>query len=261
MKLPLIIGLLALAACQSQAPATNSAKTNEAAKATAPAKAVAEEEATDLLSWGLSYPAEVAAIPVLADWIRAASMKLKAENLAAATVDKAEREKNGFDFNGYEQSDAYEVEGDSPRLLSVADNWYVFTGGAHPNHGTKALLWDRQAGRAIAFTDLLSGGPVALETLFAKSYCAALDKQRAEKRGPEDAGGPDDLFNQCPKFAELAIIPKGAKGKPFNALLFHADPYVAGPYVEGDYDVELPVTAEFLAALQPEFRASFAAIR
>ncbi|MEO7654765.1 MAG: DUF4163 domain-containing protein [Sphingomicrobium sp.] len=256
MRLPLMIGLLALAACQSEAPATNSATTKGEAKATAPAKAVDEESATDLLSWGLSYPAEVAAIPVLADRIRAASMEQKTENIAAATSDKAEREKNGFDFNGYEQADSYEVAGDTPRLLSIADNWYVFTGGAHPNHGTKALLWDREAGREIAFADLLSGGAGVLGPLFAAAYCAALDKQRAEKRGPEDAGAPDDMFNQCPKFAELAIIPKGAKGKPFSTILFHAD-----PYVEGDYDVELPVTAALIAALRPDYRASFVAAR
>ena len=58
------------------------------------------------------------------------------------------------------------------------------------------------------------------------------------------AGGPDDPFNQCPKFAELADHPQGpGKGGPMTTMLFHADPYVAGPYVEGDYDVELPVSA------------------
>ena len=38
-------------------------------------------------------------------------------------------------------------------------------------------------------------------------------------------------------------------------------PYEAGPYVEGGYEVTLPVTAEVLAVVKPEYRASFAAGR
>lgn len=261
MKAILLTGLLALSACRAEAPAADPA--SAADKAATPAtKAFSQEEKTDLLSWSLSYPAEVAAIPKLADSIRAASLKDKAENLAAATSDKAERAKNGFPFNAYDQSDSYEVEGDSQRLLSLSANWSAFTGGAHPNHGTRALLWDRVGNRSIAFNDLLSGGAAALQPLFGSAYCQALDKLRAEKRGPADSAAlPNDPFGKCPDFGELAIMPKGASGTPFSAVMIHADPYVAGPYVEGDHDVELPVTAELIAALKPDYRASFAVAR
>ena len=40
-----------------------------------------------------------------------------------------------------------------------------------------------------------------------------------------------------------------------------ADPYVAGSYAEGRYEIRLPVTAAFVAALKPEYRASFEAQR
>jgi len=36
-----------------------------------------------------------------------------------------------------------------------------------------------------------------------------------------------------------------------------ADPYVAGPYAEGNYTVDLAVTSAVIAALKPEYRASF----
>ena len=261
MRAILLTGLLALSACRGEAPAADpAAPANNAADPAQPAaKAFRQEEKTDLLSWSLSYPAEVAAIPKLAESIRAASLKDKAENLASAKSDKAQRAENDFPFHPYEQSDSYEVEGNSGRLLSLSVNWYVFTGGAHPNHGTRALLWDRDANGPIAFAGLLSGGASALQPLFGKAYCAALDKQRAERRGPDNSSVlPDDPFDKCPEFGELAIIPKGQNGKPFDKILVHADPYVAGPYAEGDYDVELPVTAELIAALKPEYRASFA---
>ena len=99
----------------------------------------------------------------------------------------------------------------------------------------------------------------AQEPLFARTFCRALDEQRREKRGPENfSDGADDPFTKCPGFDELRIIPTGEPGKPLTAILIHADPYVAGPYVEGDYDIELPVTEKLLAALKPEYRGSFA---
>ncbi|MBA3668557.1 MAG: hypothetical protein H0W71_00565 [Sphingomonas sp.] len=151
--------------------------------------------------------------------------------------------------------------GQTARLLSLTREWYEFTGGAHPNHGTSAMLWDRTLNRRMAFDGLFTSGAAGSAAALRKSYCAALDKERLERRGPEDAAAGDfagDPFYQCPKFAQLAIIPEGKAGRPFATMTIHADPYVAGPYVEGDYDISLPVTSALVAALKPQFRASFA---
>ena len=219
------------------------------------------EDKTDLLDWSLSYPAEVAAIPALAETIRADSLKQKAEYLATAKADKASRAKDGFPFFAYEQKDAVDLLGQTPRLLSLSDDWFSSTGGAHPNHGTRAMLWDKQAGKATSVAVLLAGGAGQLATLYANSFCTALDKERASRRtGVDAAPDPSDPFNQCPKLGELAIMPKGPQaGGAMTTILFHADPYVAGPYVEGDYDIELPVTPAFTAALLPDYRSSVAA--
>jgi hypothetical protein len=129
-------------------------------------------------------------------------------------------------------------------------------------HGTKGLLWDRSAGREIGFADLFTGGAAAIDRLFRASYCAALGKARAEKRGSaEEPAAKDDPFSQCPKFADLAVIPSGKAGQPMREITFHADPYVAGPYAEGDYAITLPVTADGIAALKPAYRSSFEAQR
>ena len=260
------IALLIVAGCSGQMPANQAnaaapTPSEAPAPASAAAKPVTMDEKTDLLDFHLAWPAEVSAIPALEKTIRDPALAHKAELLKTAASDKADREKQGFPFNAYDFSEDYEVAGDTPRLLSLTDTISEYTGGAHPNHGTKALLWDRDGGKTIAFTDLLDGGSAKLDGLFKSAYCAALDKERAKKRegmGGE-AGAPDDPFNQCPKWSELALIPKGDAGKPMGTILIHADPYVAGPYVEGDYDVELPVTAAFIAALKSEYRSSFAA--
>ncbi len=46
-----------------------------------------------------------------------------------------------------------------------------------------------------------------------------------------------------------------------DEITFHADPYVAGPYAEGDYDIALPVTQAVIEALKPAYRSSFEAQR
>lgn len=214
-----------------------------------------------LLEWHLAWPAEVSAIPQLLAFIRSAAIKERRELLAAAATQKAERGKLDAPFNGYESAVEVASVGQTPRLLSLTKEWYEDSGGAHPNHGTSAMLWDRALSRKIAFDSLFTGGAAGSAAVLRKSYCAALDKERLERRGPEDAGAgdfADDPFYQCPKFAELAFIPQGKAGAPFGSVTIHADPYVAGPYVEADYDISLPVTSALVAALKPQYRASFA---
>lgn len=254
---PLI--LLLASACGSRIANEDAGKAAPKAASTVAAQPAKIDEKTDLLEFHLAWPSAVAAIPQLASKIRAAAMSHKAELLKSAAEDQAYRAKNAFPFHPYEYSDQFKVEADTPRLLSLGESWFEYTGGAHPMHGTKGLLWDRSAGREIAFADLFTGGAAAIDRLFRASYCAALGKARAEKRGSAEATpAADDPFNQCPKFSDLALIPSGS---PMKKIIFHADPYVAGPYAEGDYDIALPVTAEVIAALKPAYRSSFEAQR
>lgn len=43
----------------------------------------------------------------------------------------------------------------------------------------------------------------------------------------------------------------------FEALRFHADPYVAGAYAEGDYEVDVQFDDALLVALAEPYRAAF----
>ncbi|MEO6198412.1 MAG: DUF4163 domain-containing protein [Sphingomicrobium sp.] len=211
-----------------------------------------------LLEWDVSWPAEVSAIPALLASIRDPALKVKRDLLKTAAADRIDRKKQGFPFFAYSSSSEVALAGDSGRLLSLTEEVSEFTGGAHPNSGMVAILWDRNRSRKVNVASLFRAGDPALQTLLRKNYCAALTKERRKRRGAEGAvAGADDPFNQCPKFGELALVPEGKAGKPFAAIMVHADPYVAGPYVEGDYDIDLPVTAALVAALKPQYRASF----
>lgn len=261
MTRALLIAALLVAGCDRAAPdnAVDPAPAAPSPAAPAPT-AVAVDEKTDLLEFHFGWATAVSAIPVLAAELRKRALERKAELVKSATSDKAERAKNDYPFNSYQYSVQYEVSGATPRLLSLSADWFEFTGGAHPMHGTNALLWDKAAEREVKIADLLGGGQAQLTSIYAKAYCDALKAQRAKKRPGEPVGDPGDEFNKCPGFVDLDIIPKAsAAGAPFGTIWFHADPYVAGPYAEGDYDVELPVNAALVAALKPDYRASFAA--
>lgn len=255
------LGALAATSCNAEQPAApiagNAVEANVAAPAPVPeGKPIELKSETPLLSWEASWPAEVNAIPALEKLVREPAEKALADYTRDAREQKAQREKDGFDFNPYMYAMVVEVTGQTPRLLSLTRNWMEFTGGAHPNRFSDAMLWDKQANALVPLAKLLGGA--TLESLYRDSYCKALDKERAQRR----EGAEVEMFNECPKFEELEIAPAGlATGGPLTTLFFHADPYVAGPYVEGEYEVTLPVSADFIAALKPEYRSSFAVPR
>jgi len=208
---------------------------------------------TAALEFNYEWPAEAAAIPKL-DLIlykKAKAALAEAQKFAAEDVASARQDKRDFQQHYYDAG--WQVAGASKTLLSLQYGDDTFEGGAHPNHNYAALLWDKLKAREIAVSSLFTDD--AFGALTRRAYCAALDKERLERREGEKIGGE---FDECPKYSELAIAlsDKDHDGR-FDAIAFGASPYVAGPYVEGPYDIELPVSQALIAALRPEYRASF----
>lgn len=250
--------ILMLAACGKQPaqPTNETAGSAPTANPAAPApKPYVYDEETDLLEFHYGWSAEAAAIPQLVQRFRAELDRVKAELLTNAKADKAERDKQGFPFNGYSSSTEFKTAGQSARLLSLSVDASSYTGGAHGNYGTTGLLWDRQAQKEIEVVDLFAAAP-NMDRLLTQPWCDALNKARSEKR--EEPVGGEGMFDECPKLDEISIIPtdKDGNGK-LERLMLVADPYVAGPYAEGDYEIELPVTPDLIAAIRTEYRESF----
>lgn len=256
MVIPLAI---MLTACGKQAaePVNQVAEATPAAKPAAPpAKPFVFDEENDLIEYHFGWSAEAAAVPQLVARFQADMNKSKAELLASAREDKTELERQGFDFNSYSSSTDYKTAGQSSRLLSLSVDVASFTGGAHGNYGTAGLLWDRRANKEIGIADLFAAA-ANMDRLLTQPWCDALNKAREEKRD-EPVGGGGGMFDDCPKLTDISIVPtdKDGNGK-FERLTLTASPYVAGPYVEGDYEVELPVTGDAIAALRSDYRDSF----
>jgi hypothetical protein len=260
MKRALLLASL-LSACNSQPaspPANQSFARLPATQPAAPIpKAFVFDEKNDLIEFHFGWSAEAAAIPPLVDRFRKEMEKEKADLIAGAEEDKAFRDKEGFDFNGYMSSTDYKTSGQSARLLSLKVEAGSYTGGAHGNYGVGALLWDRVASKEIKVSDLFAE-PANMGRLLTQRWCNALNKAREEKRGEPVGGG--GMFEDCPKLSEIAIIPTDKDGnRRFERLTLVASPYLAGPWVEGSYEIDLAVTPGLIAALKADYRENFEA--
>ena len=186
-----------------------------------PPRAFSYHNQTPLLDLTYTYSAEAAAIPALVARFTAEMRQRQAELVKTSTLEKAFRDKKGYPFNRYSSTTAWETAGRSERLLSLSGRWSEFTGGAHGNHGTRALLWDRASGSARTIAALFSSVSASTK-LLAAPWCAALDDQRKVKRQSEALGS---AFSECPKLADVALVPTDTdRDGRFEQVTITADP-------------------------------------
>ena len=218
---------------------------------------------TAAYSYEFEWPADAAAIPELDALLRSKAEEARTRFVANAETSyrKARTGKDGwFPEVGYQLNWGYHSTGESEALLSLAGDWYSYEGGAHGISGAHAMLWDRRR-KSLIETAMLFDRHAEF-ALMRPAMCAALDKERRSRRGSEslnsDFDSLDDAFNGCPKFGELTIwVSDSDHNGRFDTFIFAADPYVAGPYAEGAYEMKVEVTDRMIAALRPEYQPSF----
>lgn len=210
-----------------------------------------------------SWSAEAAAVPALVKSFRADMAKARANSIECGKLETEARRRIGSPLPAVICSSSTKVttSGQSARLLSLARQHWAFTGGAHGNGATTALLWDRKLRREISFGSLfakVNGFSSALRD----PYCRALDKERKKRRWSGYQPGVVPEFDACPKFSDLALIPADSnRNGQFDRIHLIAAPYTAGSFAEGEYDIALPVTIPLIAALKREYLSSFEAQR
>jgi hypothetical protein len=208
-----------------------------------------------------SWSSEAATVPALVHRFRAAFAKEKVGSISCGKEESEARIATGGEGIKCESSTKVTTSGNTPRLLSLASEYWAFTGGAHGNGATRALLWDRRLNKEIAFASLFVPGSV-YETVLRSPYCAALNRERKKRRGNDERPSPISEFDSCPKLSDLALIPAASQpGRSLDRIHLIAAPYLAGPYAEGEYDIALPVSPRLVQLMNPEYRSSFQAQR
>ena len=270
-RMAALLPLALLAACSK---AAEQAEPSTAASASAStggddagvaAKAVASSSAAGvkidedgkLFHFAYAYPAAAAAIPALK-----AQLDAKKDEGRRALVDEAKKgqagaKESGFDYNPYDRSVDWTVVTEIPGWLSLLGNSYEFTGGAHGNSGSTALLWDKAAGRRREPVSLFTSA-AAFNAALGPAYCAALNAERSKRREEKVDPASGDQFDKCVLPSEVTVLLGSGDKAHFTRIGLIADPYVAGPYSEGNYEITLPVNPAVLKAVKPEYRSAFA---
>jgi hypothetical protein len=230
----------------------------EADSAVGGARSVKQEN--DLFSFEYSYPAAAGAIPALRAMLDADLNKQLGELRKSSSKARDDAKKEGFDYRAYSRIQSWKVVTDVPGWLSLSAEFYDYTGGAHGNHWFGSMLWDKQARKP---RDPLEPyvSKEALSGAIRKPFCTELDRQRAAKRGKPAVPGSTDEFDACIDPVAETVILGSTNGKTFDRIGILVPPYEAGPYVEGNYEVTLPVTPALLEAVKPEFRPAFSVVK
>lgn len=257
--LPAAFGLVAalaapLVACDRKpAPAPEPAPASSAPVAAAPAataRPLAFDQTDAAAKVVLRLPAEIANYPALHTQLYDREVAgLKTFAAKAQTDHKASDGK--FPWRPYNRQAQWMLAANAPPLVALRALWFEDTGGAHPNHGASTLIWDAAANQEIKAKALFR--PDADMSVLDKAICDAVAKAKTHRDG---AVPLNDMFS-CPKWDQTVLVPATSTtpGK-VGGLTALIDPYVVGPYSEGDYEVTIPASA-FQALLAPAYAGAF----
>ncbi len=220
------------------------------------AEAVSVKQKTDFLEFSYAYPRQASAIAPLKSYLDGDMDDNRRRATASAREEKSAAAGGGFPFLAHTFEKEWQVVTDTPRFLSLSANAYFYTGGAHGMTAFYSLLWDKTDNRRLAPLNVFVR-PAAFNDALRDDFCAALDRERAEKRE-----GYDELneygFSDCLVPSDQTVILGSTDGRAIDRVGFLIGPYEAGPYAEGSYEVTLPVNRAILAAVKPTYRDAFA---
>jgi hypothetical protein len=170
---------------------------------------------------------------------------------------QAASDRQRFAAKGVKQSTPYErrvtwtITAITPHLISLRDRWFDDTGGAHPDHGSDVLLWDRLRGVEVLQSELFK--PDADTRPLDDLIC---EKTRAAKSARIVATDPKRWT--CPTWTDSrAVLVPSTQPYRIGGMMLLFDPYVVGAYADGEYEVLIPL-ADFQRLLSPTWAADFA---
>lgn len=169
------------------------------------------------------------------------------------------REDKSLFRNPYSFSRVYRLRASAGEYVSVIIDGSEFTGGAHPNHGSTTLLWERGKKARVDFKTLFKNtadNSADMQTLSK----LILDALAAEKKARDVPVEMNDFWfaewkPEFKNFGEPSLAPSTVAGKS-SGVTFHFSPYAVGAYVEGDYVAFVPASA-LMPLLTPDAQKLF----
>ncbi|TCP34630.1 DUF4163 domain-containing protein [Sphingomonas sp. BK235] len=209
---------------------------------------------TPAYAFAYTIPRAAGDIAPLRRWLERDQAGFRRRFTAEAEADYAEmRRAKDRDFFAYDGRRTWKVVAQTPRLLSLSNETYLYTGGAHGRTLIDSFVWDKARATLVEPTAFFSS-PALLQRVLGARWCAWLARERARRLGGPVAKDP--TF-PCPKIAELTLLLGSTDRRAIDRVGLIAGQYVAGSYAEGMYEMTVPVTPELLAAVRPEWRGVF----
>lgn len=209
----------------------------------------------DLIEFAYSYPREAAAIPKLADWLDNDRRVKRAALIAAAERDKAASEEAGFPYHPHSHLQTWQRVANTPRFLSLSSEIGTYMGGAHGMQSFDTLIWDRSQAKWIKPVDMFKSA-AAFDNAVNDDLCAAIERAKALK-GIIWSREPDSPFGECPSASAQTVWLGSSDGKYLDRLTIAIAPYEIGPYAEGSYKINLPMSRALVNAVKPDYARDF----
>lgn len=213
------------------------------------------EEKSELMEFAYSYPLEAAQIPRLAEWLDNDRATKRDALIAESRRDQALAKQEGFPYRAHSHLQKWQRVTNTPRFLSLSSEIDTYTGGAHGMTNFDTLIWDRNSGEKRAPLDLFASGE-AFDAAIRDDFCAAIKRAKAAK-GIQPPDEPDGVFAQCPPASAQTVWLGSSDGRHIDRLTIAIAPYEIGAYAEGDYRINVPVTAKLVAAVKPDYARDF----
>ncbi|WP_277980939.1 DUF4163 domain-containing protein [Sphingomonas phyllosphaerae] len=219
------------------------------------APTAAERDAAYTFAYAI--PPAATRVPRLRRWLEQDRVRFRQTVARDADADRAERAKERYPFHQHEGTRTWKVVTETPRLLSLSAESYRFTGGAHGGTIIESIVWDKARSRRLDPRALFMSAET-VQRVLGPRWCAWLARERARRTG---GAVPNDATFPCPKIAELTMLLGSTDRRAVDRVGLIAGQYVAGAYVEGMYEMTVPMTPDLLAAVRPEWRELFRAGR
>ncbi len=263
--LPILAGALMLAGCSDKEP-TPAQKAAAAAVPGAPPGGAADvaaksapasnvQERNGLIEFAYGYPRDAAAIPQLAAWLDGDRGAKRDALIAAAQRDRAAAEKAGFPYHPHSHLQTWQRVTSTPRFLSLSSEIQTYSGGAHGMTGFETLLWDRNRARRLKPLDLFASGE-AFDAAIGDQFCAGIKRAKAA-RGIVRQQAPDGSFGTCPPPSAQTVWLGSSDGRYLDRMTIAISPYEVGPFAEGVYKINVPVTGALVRTVKDQFARDF----
>lgn len=219
----------------------------------APASKVNETD--DLVEFTYAYPRDAAAIPELAAFLNSDRATKRDALVAAARRDKAAAEKGGFPYRRHSHLQSWQRVTNTPRFLSLSAEIETYMGGAHGMKSFDTLIWDRNRRKQRKPLDLFKSSE-AFDAAIRDSFCAGIKRAKAAKGIVAD-DAPDSPFAKCPPASAQTVWLGSSDGRYLDRLTIAISPYEVGPFAEGSYKINVPITGALAKAVKDEFARDF----